>query len=54
LYYENWYPDELYFIFKGRINFIVEGLEIAYKSYLKGSYVGEIEILKNSNRINTA
>ena len=41
-------------ISRGRVNFILEGLDIVYKSYLKTSYIGEIEILQDCNRLDTA
>ncbi|CAG9326193.1 unnamed protein product [Blepharisma stoltei] len=45
LWLEGTYPDEIFFITKGRVNFVLEGNEVCYKSFLKGSYVGDIEIL---------
>lgn len=54
LYKEGEYADEMFFISKGRVNLVLFPREIAYKSYLRGSYVGEIEILKLVKRIDNA
>lgn len=55
LYVEGTYPDEMYFITKGRVNLVLNENEICYKSFLKGSYIGDVEILtKKSNRENNA
>lgn len=54
LYHRGDYPDEMFFIVHGRVNFVIEGSEIVYKSFLRGSYVGEIEIVKKINRLNSA
>ncbi|CAG9319559.1 unnamed protein product [Blepharisma stoltei] len=55
LYREGTFPDEVFFIVKGRVNLVLENNGICYKSFLKGSYIGEIEILtKRSIRDNNA
>ena len=54
LYKEGDYADEVYFITRGRVNFVIRGSEIVYKSFLRGSYVGEIEVIRHSPRINNA
>lgn len=54
LYAEGDYPDQVFFITLGRVNFVLMPREIAYKSFLKGSYIGEVEIIKNTSRLNTA
>ena len=54
LYKEGEYADEMFFISKGRVNLVLFPHEIAYKSYLRGSYVGEIEIVKRVKRIDNA
>jgi len=54
LYHRGDYPDEMFFILHGRVNFVIEESEIVYKSFLRGSYVGEIEIVKKTNRLNSA
>lgn len=55
LYKEGAFPDEIFFIVKGRVNLVLSHNEIAYKSYLKNTYIGEIEIvLKKINREDNA
>ena len=54
LYKEGEFADEMYFICKGRVNLVLFPREIAYKSYLRGSYIGEIEIVKQIRRIDNA
>lgn len=44
------HPDEVYFLSKGRANFVVGGSEIVYKSFLKGSYFGEWEVINRLSR----
>ncbi|CAG9312247.1 unnamed protein product [Blepharisma stoltei] len=51
LYQEATYADEMYFIISGRINLVLPKNEIVYKSFLKGSYIGEIEIIIPMSRI---
>jgi len=53
LYEEGEFPDEAYLLAKGRVNLIYGGMAITYKSFLKNSYFGEIEIMKNILRIDT-
>lgn len=50
LYREGDYADEVYFISSGRVNFVLKGSEIAYKSFLRGSYIGEEEVLLKVHR----
>jgi len=54
LYHEGDYADEVYFITRGRVNFVIKGSEIVYKSFLRGSYLGEIEVIRHSPRLNNA
>ena len=54
LYKEGDYADEVYFITKGRVNLVLFPHEIAYKSYLRGSYLGEIELIKAIRRVDNA
>lgn len=49
LYKEHEYPDEVYFLTKGRIN-LVAGNGVAFKTYVQGSYFGEVELLENKPR----
>lgn len=51
IYDEGEYADEMFFIVKGRVNLVYGDSEVVYKSYLKGSYFGEIEIIKKIGRI---
>ena len=48
------HPYELYFIVKGRVNFVVDIGECVFKQWPQGSYFGEIEIIKQKKRICTA
>jgi len=54
LYKEGDYADEMFFISKGRVNLVLFPREITYKSYLRGSYIGEIELVKALKRIDNA
>mmetsp|Transcript_25566 Transcript_25566/g.4276 ORF Transcript_25566/g.4276 Transcript_25566/m.4276 type:complete len:230 (+) Transcript_25566:1100-1789(+) len=51
LYRVDDFPDEVYFILRGRVNLVFGKMELVYKSYLKGSYMGEIEIILDCHRI---
>ena len=44
LYLEGSYPDEMYLISRGRVNLVISN-EICFKSFLKGTHIGEIELL---------
>lgn len=54
LYREGEYADEVYFILQGRVNFVLPRTEVVYKSFLRGSYIGEVEVLHETTRKNTA
>ena len=54
LYKEGEYADEVFFIIQGRVNFVLPRTEIVYKSFLRGSYIGEVEVLQEITRRNTA
>lgn len=54
VYHAGDYPDEVFFILYGRVNFVLQPSEIAYKSFLRGSYIGEIELFQKVNRLNSA
>ena len=41
----------VYFVSSGRVNLCYGSPEIAFKSFIAGSYYGEIEILENIPRI---
>ncbi|OMJ94420.1 hypothetical protein SteCoe_2474 [Stentor coeruleus] len=49
LYKEHEYPDEVYFLTKGRVNLLAHN-GAAFKTYVQGSYFGEYEILENKTR----
>lgn len=49
LYKEHEYPDEVYFLTRGKVNLITQN-GIAFKTYVQGSYFGEVEILENKTR----
>lgn len=53
IYSEGQYADEMFFILKGRVNLVYGTVNMVYKSYLKGSYFGEIEIIEKIGRIDT-
>jgi CRP-like cAMP-binding protein len=48
------HPYEIYLIASGRVNFLMEIGDCVFKSWPKGSYFGDIEILFNKCRICTA
>jgi CRP-like cAMP-binding protein len=51
LYREGEFPCEVFFVVKGRVNFILGNSEIIYKSFHKGAYIGEVEILLSESRL---
>lgn len=53
IYHISQHADEVYFLSKGRANFIIENSGIVYKSFLKGSYFGECEIIQRIHREDT-
>lgn len=53
-YKEDSYPDQVYFLTLGRVAFVILPIEVIYKCFLKGSYFGEIEILRGTNRQSNA
>lgn len=50
LYREGEYADAMHLIARGRVNFVLAHSEIVYKAYLRGSYVGEIELIRGTVR----
>lgn len=54
VYHEGEYADCMYFICRGRVNFVLSHSEVAYKTYLRGSYVGETELVKGLPREDNA
>mmetsp|Transcript_10690 Transcript_10690/g.20799 ORF Transcript_10690/g.20799 Transcript_10690/m.20799 type:complete len:606 (+) Transcript_10690:25-1842(+) len=53
LYREGSLPDEFYVIMTGRINLVLQEYNFPYKTFLKGSYVGEYEIIHRLLRVTT-
>lgn len=53
MYKEDDYADEVYFITKGRINLVIEVGCTPFKSFFKGSYIGEVEIIVECTRLDT-
>jgi hyperpolarization activated cyclic nucleotide-gated potassium channel 1 len=51
VYKEGDFATEVYLIIKGRVNFVLSKNEIEYKSFLKGSYIGEVELLFKTQRL---
>jgi hypothetical protein len=50
IYIEDQHADEIYFLLKGRANLVIGLSEIVYKSFLKGSYFGDCEIILRTKR----
>lgn len=48
------HPYELYFIVKGRVNFVIDDEECVFKQWPQGSYFGEMEIIMYKKRMCTA
>lgn len=53
LYKEGDYATEVSMLIKGRGNLVLGKSEIVYKSFLKGSYLGDIEIIFRTLRLDT-
>lgn len=54
VYHEGEYADSMYFICHGSVNFVLNREEIVYKTYLRGSFIGEIELIKGIAREDNA
>lgn len=50
LYSEDEYADEIYFIIKGRVNYVVGEELYDYKSLQRGAYFGDIEVVNKQPR----
>jgi hyperpolarization activated cyclic nucleotide-gated potassium channel 1 len=50
LYKEGSFADEFYTILNGRINLVILEHDFVYKTFLRGSYIGEYEIIRNIPR----
>jgi CRP-like cAMP-binding protein len=53
LYQEGEYADEIYFIYRGRISYVLGNRKITYKVMTTGTYLGEIEVLEQIPRLDT-
>ena len=51
---EDDHPYDIYFIVKGRVNFVMDIGECVFKTWPQGSYFGEIEVIFQKKRICTA
>jgi hyperpolarization activated cyclic nucleotide-gated potassium channel 1 len=54
VYKEGDHADEVYLITQGRVNLILKSSEVVYKSFLRGSLIGDVEVLKQTRRISNA
>ena len=50
IYEQGQYPNSVYFIINGKVNFIEGPEKMVYKSYVAGGYFGEIEIFADCVR----
>lgn len=50
LYSKGDFPDEMYFLISGRVNFVFGKQNMVFKSMIAGSYFGEIELIKQKPR----
>ena len=50
IYRKGEYPNLVYFLYNGRVNYVVGPQNIVFKSMVQGSYFGEIEIYENRSR----
>lgn len=51
---EGEHPYDIYFIVKGRVNFVMDTAECVFKTWPQGAYFGEIEVIFKKKRICTA
>jgi hyperpolarization activated cyclic nucleotide-gated potassium channel 1 len=54
VYEENDAADDLFIITKGRVHLTLTAKKVDFKGYLKGTHFGEVEILANCKRIDSA
>lgn len=54
LYEEGEHADEMYIIVSGQIDLIIKRFRFAYKTFVKGSTVGDIELVLRTNRSDCA
>jgi hyperpolarization activated cyclic nucleotide-gated potassium channel 1 len=48
------YAEEIYFVYQGRAGLAIRDQDIVYKTYVNGSYFGEIELIETIPRIDKA
>ncbi|KRX10444.1 Cyclic nucleotide-binding protein [Pseudocohnilembus persalinus] len=53
VYRKGEYPTDLYFITKGRVNFTLFKKNQAFRTFVQGSYFGELEIFSKKKRLYT-
>lgn len=53
IYREEDDSDEIYFLYKGRVDFILNIRSIPFKTMLEGSYFGDIEVFYKIRRLNS-
>lgn len=46
--------DEVFLITAGRVNFVIRYGEVVYKSFLRGSMVGDVEVIRQTRRVTNA
>ena len=54
MYLKGDHPYEIYFVCSGRVNFLMQMGECVFKSWPRGAYFGEIEIIFDKRRICSA
>jgi CRP-like cAMP-binding protein len=54
IYKEKDDSDEIYFLFKGRVNFVISLQALPFKTMLEGSYFGDVEVFLKEKRLCTA
>jgi CRP-like cAMP-binding protein len=46
--------DEVFLITAGRVNFVIRYGEVVYKSFLRGSMIGDVEVIRQTRRVTNA
>jgi len=46
--------DEVFLITAGRANFVIKYGEVVYKSFLRGSMIGDVEVIRQTRRVTNA
>lgn len=46
--------DEVFLITVGRVNFVIRSGEVVYKSFLRGSMIGDVEVIRQTRRVTNA